>query len=42
MNGFIPCITTTMLKLESINVFYGKAQNIYDLSLDVSAGEVAV
>ncbi|MEE4262353.1 MAG: ABC transporter ATP-binding protein [Desulfobacteraceae bacterium] len=31
-----------MLKLESINTFYGKAQIIFDLSLDVSAGEVVV
>lgn len=31
-----------MLKVESINTFYGKAQIIFDLSLEVSAGEVAV
>jgi len=31
-----------MLKLESINAFYGKAQIIFDLSLEVSAGEVTV
>jgi len=31
-----------MLKLESINTFYGKAQIIFDLSLEVSAGEVTV
>jgi branched-chain amino acid transport system ATP-binding protein len=31
-----------MLKLESISTFYGKAQIIFDLSLDVSAGEVVV
>ncbi len=31
-----------MLKVESINTFYGKAQIIFDLSLGVSAGEVAV
>ncbi|MBW2657818.1 MAG: ABC transporter ATP-binding protein [Deltaproteobacteria bacterium] len=31
-----------MLKVESINTFYGKAQIIFDLSFEVSAGEVAV
>ena len=31
-----------MLKLESINTFYGKAQIIFDLSLQINAGEVVV
>ena len=32
----------TMLQVDSINTFYGKAQIIFELSLEVSAGEVAV
>ena len=32
----------TMLQVDLINTFYGKAQIIFDLSLEVSAGEVAV
>jgi len=31
-----------MLKLESINTFYGKAQILFDLSLQINAGEVVV
>lgn len=31
-----------MLKVDAINTFYGKAQIIFDLSLEISAGEVAV
>ena len=31
-----------MLKLESINTFYGKAQIIFDLNLEARAGEVTV
>ena len=31
-----------MLKIESINTFYGKAQIIFDLSLQINAGEVVV
>jgi branched-chain amino acid transport system ATP-binding protein len=31
-----------MLKLESIDTFYGKAQILFDLSLQISAGEVVV
>jgi len=34
--------TNTMLKLESINTFYGKAQIIFDLNLEARAGEVTV
>ena len=32
----------TMLKVDAINTFYGKAQIIFDLSLEIRAGEVAV
>lgn len=32
----------TMLRVESINAFYGKAQVLFDLSLAVSRGEVVV
>jgi branched-chain amino acid transport system ATP-binding protein len=31
-----------MLRVDSINTFYGKAQIIFDLSLEISAGEVVV
>ena len=31
-----------MLKLESIDAFYGKAQILFDLSLQINAGEVVV
>ena len=31
-----------MLKIESINTFYGKAQIIFDLSLKINAGEAVV
>ena len=31
-----------MLKIEAINTFYGKAQILFNLSLEVSEGEVAV
>ena len=31
-----------MLKVDAINTFYGKAQIIFDLSLEIRAGEVAV
>jgi branched-chain amino acid transport system ATP-binding protein len=31
-----------MLKLESINTFYGKAQILFDLSLQINAGEAVV
>src|SRR5210317_541068 len=35
-------LTVTMLRVDSINTFYGKAQIIFDLSLEISAGEVVV
>jgi len=31
-----------MLRIDSINTFYGKAQIIFDLSLEINAGEVVV
>ena len=31
-----------MLKVDAINAFYGKAQVLFDLSLEVNRGEVVV